>query len=109
HVLVDGEIIDERYPGEAEDHKTWIQKKYGRYWVGFPFLGNHVHIFNITHDRAKRQLTQDMTPADWIDYADGPEPTDELRWKTPRAVLVPDIKFGDNVEANILVLCRLEF
>ncbi len=108
-VLIKGEIIDERYSGETEDRKTWVQKKFGRYWVGFPFLGNHVHTFYITHDRAKRQLTQDMTPADWIEYGEGPEPTDELRWKVPRAVLVPDVKFGDNIEANILVLCRIEF
>lgn len=103
-VLKNGEIVD----GNSEGDKTFLQREYGFYWVGFPFLGRKVHTFPISRDKEKESLTPNMDPGTWIQRSPEKKDVSELRFNFPRPVLVPDVKFNDGVEANILVLCRFE-
>lgn len=104
----DGVIVDEEYPGQWLEEKTFIQKTWGQYWIGFKFLGRKVHRLEFTKERENPRLSKDMEPAEWIERDAGIFRTNELRSKFPRPVLVPDLKFADNIEANILAQCNLE-
>ncbi|MFZ2621297.1 MAG: hypothetical protein WAX37_02200 [Minisyncoccia bacterium] len=88
--------------------KNWIMRKLGFYWVGFGFLGRKIHMFSITKEREAKKLVPGMDPGEWIERDPNPVLVSGLRYKFPRPVLVPDVKFTDNIEANILVLCKFE-
>jgi len=105
-ILQGGEIINGN-PDAKKGLMRWIQKKFGFYWVGFAFLGRKVHTFSLIKERESRELKPNMEPSAWIEREQA-KPSEELRWKFPRPVLVPDVKFQDNIEANILVLCKFE-
>ncbi len=112
-VIVNGKsfedvLVDEEYPGQWEKEKTFIQKEWGLYWVGFKFLNRKVHFIPITKERENPGLSKDMDPSEWIKRDPGVFPTDQLRGVFPRPVLVSDLKFVDNIEANMLAMCNLE-
>lgn len=114
NVIVDGVLvrdwvlIDEEEEGQWEREKTWIQKRFGLYWVGFKFLNRRVHLIPITKKKAAAEIKPDMKPEEWITGDDKVVKIDQLRSKFPRPVLVPDLKFNDAVEANLLLLGNFE-
>jgi len=102
-VLRGGVIVD----GNSEKEKSWLQKQYGLYWVGFSFLNRKVHTFPLVKERENPNITPETKPEKWIER-DDPVEIDELRWQFPRPVLVPAVEFKDKIQGNLLVLVNFE-
>jgi hypothetical protein len=106
-VLVNGYIVDEHMVGDSERRKTFLEHQFGLYWVGiYPFRS--IHSFPITKIRENQDITPKTKPEEWIDRDKKPTLITELRWKFPRPVLVPGVKFAGALRADILVLCKFE-
>src|ERR1700733_13569302 len=103
-ILKDGEIVPEEYKGQADYERTWIQTTFGQYWIGPEFLGRSKKIFEIPREVEKEKIEDDDTPEAWT-ITKEPVTTWEFRERTPRPILVK-VKFGDNIEMVILVLCN---
>jgi|ERR1035441_2917815 hypothetical protein len=106
-VLVSGQIVDERNVGDSERHKTFLEQQFGLYWVGiYPFRS--IYSFPIIKTRENQDITPKTKPEEWIDRDKKATLVNELRWKFPRPVLVPGVKFAGVLQADILVLCKFE-
>lgn len=95
--------VTERYPGQSEKNKTFIQKTFGKYWVGFKFMNRKVHMIPLTKKRAATNIRPNMPPEEWITGTDDVVMVDQLRTVFPRPVAVPDLKFVDGFEAHLLL------
>lgn len=104
-----GDIVDELYLGQAEKRKTWVQKKFGLYWIGFPFMGRRVHQTTIRTDKINPSTKQDSNrpPAEWIEEGQ-PRIISQLRHVFPMPVLAVDVKFNDGTEGTILLRCDFQ-
>lgn len=106
-VLVNGKILDEHNVGDSERQKTFLEHQFGLYWVGiYPF--RTIHSFPIVKTRENQDITPKTKPEEWIDRDKTATVVNELRWKFPRPVLAPGVKFAGALRADILVLCKFE-
>lgn len=107
-VVNDWVRVKEEYPGQSKDEKTFIQRKWGLYWRGFEFFNRKVHIIPLTKKKSNANMRPGMPPEEWVEGSDEVVMVDQLRTNFPRPVLVPDMKFFDGVEANLLAQATYE-
>ncbi|MEQ1499982.1 MAG: hypothetical protein ABL917_01255 [Parcubacteria group bacterium] len=102
-LINDWVLVDEEYEGQSEKEKTFIQKTWGYYWRGFDIFNRRVHVIPLTKKKANANLRPGMPPEEWITGSDNVAEVDQLRSEFPRPVAVPDMKFSDGIEANLLL------
>ena len=104
--IPDKSLNDKGVLVDGEKRKKVLEKTFGLFFVGLPFI-RKVYSFPIIKEKENPRAKAD-DPKTWIDRQDRPEMVDELRWKFPRPILVPDVEFSEALKATILVLCKFE-
>ena len=97
-------------PTHVKALRYWLRKKFGFYWVSTFYPAIKVHSFPVVKTRpregyqasAQRNLTQ------WLEIDQEPQDVDFLLWRIPRAIIVPDIEFVDQLKASLGIVVTFQ-
>ncbi|MBA3732828.1 hypothetical protein H0W91_00440 [Patescibacteria group bacterium] len=98
---VEGEKIVE--DSKEEHTKSYLEKRYGLYFIGFSPA--KLHEFEFVHERINPDIKKGMPPDEWIKRDDHAQKTTTLLWEIPHWYLVSGVEFHDQMSGELLFNC----
>lgn len=89
---------------ERPKSKTWLESKFGLFWMGIPPAS--IHEFEFTHERINPSIGRDTPSSQWIERDDEPKKTKVLLWEIPHSYLITGVEFKDQFQADVLFQSR---
>lgn len=95
---------DDPDPTKRKKNKTFLQRKYGLYWVGIPPF-KKIYEFPIVKQREKEGKTGDSSQ--WLSKEEK-ETVKSLRFTFPRPFVLLTAELKDRTTVDMFILCKFE-
>ncbi len=101
--LTDGPHGQKVFSDAAEEHKTFLNRTFGLWWIGFPPFAK-VHSFKIVPEREDPNATNKN---DWV-KTEKERDEKSLRFVFPRPYFMKEVELNDTLSVDLLVIAKFE-
>ena len=84
--------------------KTFLEEKFGMYWIGFPPAT--VHVFEFVHERVNPGIGKETSSTEWIVRDKVSKQTSSLFWEVPHAYRFFGVELRDGFKVDVLFETR---